>query len=212
MNKTAIIGTYKQDTKKDGWLKQAAGSIHPKAELFPGTCIVPFREYDRSCKTRALVNAPKERQPMINRLAVFLISISVLGSISCGDDSCSCTSMACKDGVSVTVESETAENFPEGEYILKWESGDISSDVGTDGWGVNHDPTKQVFYIPRHSGEYTLTENAETITLELYLDGESVSERADFDLIWETTTCNYCSGPCQDLVTNAEIEMVVAVP
>jgi hypothetical protein len=48
--------------------------------------------------------------------------------------------------------------------------------------------------------------------LELYLDGVSVSERVVFDLIWETTACNFCDGPCEDLVTNTEIEMVVIVP
>lgn len=154
---------------------------------------------------------------MINRLVVLALSFSVLLLIACGndEDQCVCTTMACPDGLSVTVESENGEIFPYGVYMLKWEAGDISGEVGIDDiWTHNEDPAILIFYIPRYSdsGEHILTENTETIILELYLEGVSVSERVAFDLIWETTTCNLCDGPCEDLVTNAEIEMVVTVP
>jgi hypothetical protein len=163
------------------------------------------------------VKTLKERQSMINRLVVLALSFCVLLLIACGndEDQCGCTAMVCPDGVSVVVESENGEIFPEGVYLLKWESGDMSGEVGIDEiWTHNDDPTIQIFYIPRQSdsGEYILTEKTETIMLELYLDELSISERVLFNLNWKTTTCNYCDGPCEDLVTNAELEMVVTVP
>lgn len=152
---------------------------------------------------------------MINRLVALALSFCVLGFISCRDeDHCGCTLALCRDGVLVTVESEGGEIFPEGEYVLLWEAGDFNNEVGIDTWDYNDDPTKKMFYIPRRSssGEYLLTEYTETITLELFLDGESVSDGEVFDLFWVTTECNICTGPCEDLVTNAEIEMVVTPP
>lgn len=155
---------------------------------------------------------------MNNRLVALTLSFCVLGFISCiNDEECSCTGAACSSGVYVTVQSEGGEIFPEGEYVLQWETDDFSGEaVINDPWTSNNDPTKKEFYIPSHSafGEYILTEYTETITLELYLDGESVSDGVLYDLIWIRTSCNQCTGSCEDLAAafNAEIEMIVTLP
>jgi hypothetical protein len=125
--------------------------------------------------------------------------------------------MACINGLSIFVRQVDSGIFPEENYTLHWQlgilSGNVSQDSSTWHWKELKNPSIIVFYLDNSdfSGNRALSNQKGPIELELYMNGTKAAEPQSFKPDWVTSMCNYCTGPCEDLVKNAKIEMTVSL-
>ena len=140
-----------------------------------------------------------------NRVRIALISVWV-SLLFLLHGCCSTTEILCNDGVSITATLESGESFANEQYLLVWKTDSSSGQVDAEIAGA-----ELRFYIPRENSEGELVSvDAESISLELRRNGETITEASNVVLAWETTVCNESSGPCADeTVTNAEVKIVV---
>ena len=134
------------------------------------------------------------------------VFVPILVALLCFQYGCgSCTAMWCSDGLNVVLKFDSMESSVSSEdFTLKWSTETKSGEIIAD--DVIYYESEVRFYVYRDCDG--IPSKSDHVEIEILYLGDVIVPFDTYELEWETTVCNECSGLRDDeKVTNAGIRI-----